>query len=486
MLKNLFPLIISAFICILLASNTYAVSLFGLEWTDRDNAVTMEVEDSILKLSGNSSSTAGSVISDNSGTIWEVTSKFFPNEQGTMYIRMNKTRVVNEKEQRVDANIYMSDGNTIYGFIDFNDGNERTFYRETFDNFDISDYHTYSIKWTSDEKIKCFIDNVEKFSAVVPLYDSLLEDVNEIRIDGDGIAYIKDVVSNNDVIFSKTLTANVQNTTGQSFSITPTAIEVPTTSGTIPDVGAILTLKDSTTTLKRDDDSIIEVKPETIVILNPVEETTNINTLIRGEITTTVDCTNTNDYKVHTALADIKATGSCNSTQRANNTSNFTTKYSQNGVDGTLKVTVISGTVDVTDRHGKLITLTAGQETVIQDIVPRTSWVLPIDNDKLYGGKTNLFIWTEYSDANSYLLEVNLPSPVFAEENVSDTEFPKQTIILTSSAYTKHDDLIIFSLPLPKGYDATVVEMRIFSLDVTSNIIAESVSSDNTKVTITD
>ncbi|MCU7836048.1 MAG: DUF1566 domain-containing protein [gamma proteobacterium symbiont of Taylorina sp.] len=281
-------------------------------------------------------------------------------------------------------------------------------------------------------------------------------------------------------------TAKVQSTTGQSLSITPVAVEIPTASSTVPDTTAILTQKDSTTTLKRDDGSIIEVKPETIVVLNPHVETTNSNTLIRGEITTTVDCTNTNDYEVRTALADIKVPGSCSSTQRAASTAKFTTTYSQDGIDGTLTVKVTSGTVGITDREGKTTTLTAGQNTVIQDIVPRTSWVLPIDNDKLYGGKNNFFIWTEYPDADSYLLEFNIPGSAFSEENPASAEFQQQTVVLTSNFYIKYDGLLIFTLPLPKGFDGVVIEVRLFALDKQGKIIGETVASDRSTVTVTD
>ncbi|MCU7837699.1 MAG: FecR family protein, partial [gamma proteobacterium symbiont of Taylorina sp.] len=275
----------------------------------------------------------------------------------------------------------------------------------------------------------------------------------------------------------------VQKTAGSVYSVTPTTLASPTTSGTVPDSTALLTLADSSTTVKRDDGSVIEVKQNTLAVLNPTKESTGIVTLIKGQITTTVNCSSSSAYEVRTALANIKVAVPCASGQRVSNTAKFTSNYSQNGLDGTLTINVITGTVDVTDREGNTFTLTAGQEKTIQNTVPRTSWVLPIDGDKIYGGETNLFIWTEHPNAVSYKLEVNLPTPVFAEENTSKPEFPNQTAVLTSTSYSKYDGLIIFPLPLPKGHNGLLLELRMFALDSSGNIIGESVSSDSTAVT---
>ncbi|MCU7834017.1 MAG: FecR family protein [gamma proteobacterium symbiont of Taylorina sp.] len=270
------------------------------------------------------------------------------------------------------------------------------------------------------------------------------------------------------------LTAEVQSTTGTSFSITPIDADTLTTSGTIPDVGALLTLENSSTTIQRDDGSILEVKQKAVVSLNP--ESINI---LRGEVTVAVSC----NYEVQTPLANIT---SCPAIQRGAESAKFTTSYSQNGLNGSLKVTVISGTVDIIDRNGATFTIAAGNNKTIQSIVPRTSWVLPIDNDKLYGGYDNLFIWTEYPDADSYLLEFNFPEPVFFEENPGSAEFQQQTAVLTSDFYIEYDGLLIFILPLPKGFDGIVLEVRLFALDKQGNIIADSVASDRSTITVKD
>ncbi|MCU7833683.1 MAG: hypothetical protein KZQ83_00405 [gamma proteobacterium symbiont of Taylorina sp.] len=269
--------------------------------------------------------------------------------------------------------------------------------------------------------------------------------------------------------------SEVQSTTGTSLSITPVDVAVPTTSGTVPDVTALLTWDDSSTTIKRDDGSIIEVKQKAVVTLNPES---SIN-LIRGEVTVTVGC----NYEVKTALANII---SCPSNQRSSTSAKFTTNYSPTGIDGKLTVRVETGTLEVIERNGKTSTVTAGNEKIIQNIVPRTSWVLPIDNDKIYGGKNNFFIWTEYPNADSYLLEFNIPGSIFSEENPSSAEFQKQTVVLTSDLYIEYDGLLIFTLLLPKGLDGIVLEVRLFALDKQGNIISETVASDRSTITVTD
>jgi len=268
--------------------------------------------------------------------------------------------------------------------------------------------------------------------------------------------------------------AEIQSATGQSFSITPVEAEILTSSSTISDIGALLTLEDSSSTIIRDDGSVLEVKQQSVVTLNPESIT-----LIRGEVTATVGC----HFKVITALAEIT---SCPTTQKSADAATFTTNYSSDGLNGTLTISVETGTVDVKDRNGKVFTLTAGQEKTIYNQVFRTSWVMPIDDDKLYGGENNFLVWTKYPEAATYMMELNLPNPVFSEENASTPEFLKQAIPLPDASYIEFEGLILLMIPLPRGADGIVIEMRIFALDAAGNIIGESVSSDSTKVTVVD
>jgi len=295
------------------------------------------------------------------------------------------------------------------------------------------------------------------------------------------------IYGSNTLTASTTPTATVLEVTGQTFSLTSVDIKAPAKSDTIPDIGALLTLADSSIKIQRHDGTIVASKAKTVTVLSPAVESDNSIALVRGEVTSTVDCTNAGDYEVRTIAADIKVFGSCSRSQRASTTSEFTTKYGQSDSNGTVTISVTSGSVEITERNGVTSTLTAGQEKTIAYRVPRTDWALPVDGDKIYGGEDNLFIWKEYPGASSYQIEFNLPTPVFSENNVSRPQYQKQVIPLPVGSYAKIDgDLITFNLPLPKGADGLVLEFRIFALDAAGNIIGESVSSDSVSVTVTD
>jgi len=281
-------------------------------------------------------------------------------------------------------------------------------------------------------------------------------------------------------ITNPTSTTLVQTITGTSLSITPTDADVLVTSGAIPDIGALLILENSSATIVQPDGSTMDINQKAVVTLNP--ESISV---VRGEVTSTVDC----NYEVHTALATIT---SCPTTKKGADSAKFSTNYSQSGlgdtstVDDTLTVSVEVGSVDIVDRSGTAFTVTAGNEKTITGRVPRTQWVLPIDADKLYGGENNFLIWTQFPDAASYQMEFNLPNPLFAEQNSSIPQFIKQVVPLPSGSYAEFEGLALLTLPLPKGADGLVLELRIFALGAAGNIIGESVSSDSTKVTLTD
>ncbi|MCU7833909.1 MAG: hypothetical protein KZQ83_01555 [gamma proteobacterium symbiont of Taylorina sp.] len=281
-------------------------------------------------------------------------------------------------------------------------------------------------------------------------------------------------------------TYKVEKITGEVFLLTSTDASIPNTTSTF-DIGAMFTLKDSSISIRREDGNLSDIQPNTLTVFNP-STTDNSIAIIKGKVTSTVSCVNTNSYDVLTALATVSVSESCSQalSRVSNIPAKFTTDYSQNGLDGTLKVTVISGSVDIIDKNGNISSLSAGEEKTIQERVPRTSWVLPVDNDKMYGGKDNFFTWTEYAGADRYLIEVNLPSPVFYEENPASPEYPEQTLVLTSKSYINYDGLVIFVVPLPKGYEGIVLEVRVYALDADDNIIGESVSSDRRTITVKD
>jgi hypothetical protein len=306
--------------------------------------------------------------------------------------------------------------------------------------------------------INSIINNFEHYSK-----DNLLEDT---------CSYVTKWTLNRTSLSAASVSASVQSTTGQTFSITPVTIELP--AATVPDTSVLLTLVDSTIIIKRVDGSIFEIKQNSVVTLNPFSTIS----LIRGQVTATVDC----NYEVHTALANII---SCPATKKGADAAKFTTNYSQSDLDGTLIVSVETGSVDIIDREGNTFVVSAGEEKTITNRVPRTQWVLPVDEDKLYGGENNFLIWTQFPNAVSYQMEFNLPTPDFSEQNASTPQFTKQVIPLTAGSYVEFEELALLNLPLPKGADGLVLELRIFALDSSGNIIGESVSSDSISVTVT-
>jgi len=294
-------------------------------------------------------------------------------------------------------------------------------------------------------------------------------------------------------------TATINSIVGELITVTPgnDDIQLNTTGETpkVQDVLVMLTEPGSEATIERESKVEIVMQEKTIAIFHPRSENESISeepqiepvTLIRGTMTSNVSC---NHYEVRTALANTLVTNSCscfrNSSahKRATNSqTTFTTAYEQSNLDASFNISVVSGAVEVNDRQGNKYTLSAGEEKTIQNVVAHTSWVLPIDGDKLYGGKSNRLVWTAYPGAASYILEYNLPAPIFAEDNSNSIEYSIQTIAITSDAYTEYDNLIVYNLALGTGLDGTIVEIRIFALDADANIIGESVSSDKSTLT---
>ncbi|MCU7837442.1 MAG: carboxypeptidase-like regulatory domain-containing protein [gamma proteobacterium symbiont of Taylorina sp.] len=294
--------------------------------------------------------------------------------------------------------------------------------------------------------------------------------------------------------------ATVKSITGTLITVTPDTVQLNQTGDTpkVQNVLVMLTDQESAVTIERESKVEIEMQEKTIAVFHPTANSESISekqnnepvTLIRGTIASNITCSN---YEVRTSLATMVTLNSCScfrnisrKQRAASGQTKFTTSYEQSGLNASLKVIVNTGTVDIIDKDGNTVTLTAGEEKVINNRVPHTAWVLPIDGDKIYGDKDNLFIWTEYPDAKSYLMEYNFPSPVFAEDNAASTEYPKQSIPLPASTYSKYDGLILFTLPLPKGAHGVLLEVRIFALDAAGNIIGESASSDRSTITIAD
>jgi|GEM_PF-1872680 len=287
--------------------------------------------------------------------------------------------------------------------------------------------------------------------------------------------------------------ATVNDIVGYLFTVTPENVQL-NTSGDRPKVNNVLVMlteENSGVSFERESKTEIILQEKTVAVFHPpTDEQSTANepvTLIRGTIESIVDC---NDYELRTSVANIASVNSCscysNSTlnrRSAKTHTQFTASYSQNGLDGSLIVSVNSGVVEISDRNNNTTTVTAGEVKTIKNMVRRTTWVLPIDGDKVYGGKNNKFVWTAYPNAVSYKLEYNLPLPEFAEENAAQEEFSTFVEVTDFSTY---EDLVIFDIPIPKGLNGKTVEARIFAVDSNGKIISESVSSDKFSVTFSD
>ncbi|MCU7836751.1 MAG: hypothetical protein KZQ83_16065 [gamma proteobacterium symbiont of Taylorina sp.] len=211
---------------------------------------------------------------------------------------------------------------------------------------------------------------------------------------------------------------------------------------------------------------------------NTAKQTKKRASLIEGSLTISIDADFADEYELTNPIVTIKTTPTANNKnrQRASTGTQFSTSYTQQGNSGKTQVSVVSGTVDVIQAGGSKQIVNAGQEVTISSIVPKSTWVLPVDGGVLLGGRDNLFAWTVYPNASNYLLEINFPVPVFAEENVSSPEDINKTLVISTDII--YQDLVIFNLPLPTGLDGIKMELRIFALDAEKKVIGESVSSD--------
>ncbi len=327
---------------------------------------------------------------------------------------------------------------------------------DTRDDFDAllidCDKYNNSLVCVEEEKVDCRYNRSDNFClSTLPKKTALLS--NKVG----------------NVIYANTLNAQAHNA-----------------NGAIRDISAMVTLEQSETTVEREQGISVNLKANTIAIFQPPNtQNSDLVSFLGGELNSSFDCTlsTSSSQKVVTPIADIDVT-SCTGKKVATQTTNFTSQYSStSGTDSSLTVSVQSGSVSVTDRStNQVTTLTAGESVVISDSVPRVSWVTPIDNDYIYANKENTFVWTEFSNASGYMIEYNLPTPVFAENNTTKIEYSLQTITLSPADYQIFNNMVVYKIPLGQTPKGTQFEARIFPLDASGNILATSTSSD--KITI--
>jgi hypothetical protein len=153
--------------------------------------------------------------------------------------------------------------------------------------------------------------------------------------------------------------------------------------------------------------------------------------------------------------------------------------YTQEGTYGSANISVLSGMIEVLDNEGNWQTLSAGEELIISDQVPRTSWVIPVNGGSLYGGVINTLMWLTHPDAPGYSIEYNVPQPVFSEDNTDTLEYSRQALDFYADSYSQYEDLTFVDILMPDN-PGLVIEARIFPIDEELNVLPDSVSSNST------
>jgi len=291
--------------------------------------------------------------------------------------------------------------------------------------------------------------------------------------------------------------AQVINIDGDAFFVTPIVLDVVDEQGTkVDEVGVYLTNPASSVTISKEDNTNIILFPESLFSNSPNTEengkTISTSHLINGKAYISVIAKCEGQYRLKTPLATIIVPLNC--TNKRDGRSDFRTEYSQNDLNGQLKVSAVKGNIQIIDRNGVTVNLEAGQDHTIGNLVQRVTWVLPIDGDHIYGGKVNTLAWSEYDGAIGYVIEYNSPSPIFAEENPATNEFP--TLLTVFPAGTKDangnaypytyiepiDNVITMEIMLPDVHEGTI-EARVFPIDGNGTFLSGSESSDRTTIT---
>jgi len=252
----------------------------------------------------------------------------------------------------------------------------------------------------------------------------------------------------------------------------------------IPDASTIVTAEGSSATLYEKFGSTVEIKAKTIVTRLPVKKVLNREIrrymLVDGRLESKVSIQDRN-FEVITPIATVKADSSLFSFARAladdTEETHFNTEYQEQAGQGSLTVTVDSGSVVVRNKNGEETTLQAGAEYGLTANPNKTTWVQPADGGVFYGGIENILAWTAYPEASQYILEYNFPNPIFSEENPNVPEYLQQSINITPELFSVWENLVIFPIVLP-DLPETLVEVRIYAIDQQGNIISSTVSSD--------
>lgn len=273
----------------------------------------------------------------------------------------------------------------------------------------------------------------------------------------------------------------VDATSGDVFVTSPLTSRL-FTPGTALGPGALVqTGATGTVTLQFRDGGQMTILANTQVTLLPAPASSGVESLanvIRGKVRITTSTPGTADAprpRLKTPNASVATIGT-----------DFSTEYTQAISAGSSVVEVQQGLVEVTNRLAQKFTLAAGVRAAFDDLVPRVTPVLPIDQGELVTGVTNTFFWTRFPGATRYLFEFTTNPFGFARANSPTLEFPASTVFLGPGTFTESGGLVQLPVSLPVGFlpGGTRVFWRVYPAEAGGQVMAGSTASDTSVLTI--
>jgi hypothetical protein len=251
----------------------------------------------------------------------------------------------------------------------------------------------------------------------------------------------------------------------------------------LTDQFVIVTGPDGRATLRQPDGSLLEIGPGATVtyatFADPGPRDLNIHVfLAAGDLRHTLAPISLNrTYKVVAPTGEVSARGTV-----------FSTEYIQVGLDGTLRVSVAEGAVEVADRQARRESLARGSEAVLRDLVPRVTMVLPVDGGVVLTGRRQTLRWTAFRGAAGYLLEYTLDPAGFGAPNPVAPEAPERTVRLPAGAFTEAERLVEATVPVPAGFAlrGAPAFLRVFPVDGTGQVLPGATGSDAVTLVVRD
>lgn len=159
----------------------------------------------------------------------------------------------------------------------------------------------------------------------------------------------------------------------------------------------------------------------------------------------------------------------------------YSVSYAESNGIGTTVVNVTSGTVDVVERNGNTVSVSAGGQRTITAAVNRVLTSLPVNEGRFTQGLSNLFGWSAYPGASAYLLEAVTSPPGFSQSNPSAAQPGTVQMIIPLSQLTVNNGSVEWSLNVPDGTvpAGTRVAWRVFPLGASNQLLPGTAASDS-------